>query len=262
QAAQKSGENQGLLGQFQVTQTTQTRARTFVSGGQTFSTTEIATFQTTFQRGAKSTQVVQTGADGSKKTFPATVVISTNSFGQKVSVTKVGNALIRTSDDVVEETTVFGVPVTFTSDGSVIATTSFEGITVITGEDGRPQTSFLSSTIPSVTVETRTSGDAGPTPTLATPTNTPTTSSTPSRTSATTAKPTTSSGSGSTPGGGDGEEFEGEATFYAPGLGSCGTEATDADFVAALSKELFDATGVANSNNNPYCGRKAFVQAG
>lgn len=31
--------------------------------------------------------------------------------------------------------------------------------------------------------------------------------------------------------------------------------------MAALSKVLFDATGVANSNNNPYCGRKALVKA-
>ncbi|KAF8251289.1 hypothetical protein K440DRAFT_513846, partial [Wilcoxina mikolae CBS 423.85] len=51
-------------------------------------------------------------------------------------------------------------------------------------------------------------------------------------------------------------------TFYAPGLGSCGTDATDDDFVAALSKILFDATGSANANNNPYCGRKAFRQEG
>lgn len=28
-----------------------------------------------------------------------------------------------------------------------------------------------------------------------------------------------------------------------------------------MSKVLFDATGVANSNNNPYCGRKALVKA-
>lgn len=31
--------------------------------------------------------------------------------------------------------------------------------------------------------------------------------------------------------------------------------------MAALSKVLFDATGVANSNNNPYCGRRALVKA-
>jgi len=72
-------------------------------------------------------------------------------------------------------------------------------------------------------------------------------------------KVSTSSASGG--GGGGGEEFEGEATFYAPGLGSCGIDSTDADFVAALSKVLFDATGATNSNNNPYCGRKALVKA-
>jgi hypothetical protein len=77
--------------------------------------------------------------------------------------------------------------------------------------------------------------------------------------SASAASSSSSAGGGNS--GSGGEEFEGEATFYAPGLGSCGTDATDADFVAALSKVLFDATGATNSNSNPYCGRKALVKA-
>lgn len=44
-------------------------------------------------------------------------------------------------------------------------------------------------------------------------------------------------------------------------MGSCGTDATEADFVAALSKVLFDASGTGNANNNPYCGRMALVKA-
>ncbi|KAI5777279.1 RlpA-like double-psi beta-barrel-protein domain-containing protein-containing protein [Geopyxis carbonaria] len=93
----------------------------------------------------------------------------------------------------------------------------------------------------------------------------PASSSASSSSSSSSSKPSSSSssssGSSSSGGGGGGEEFEGEATFYAPGLGSCGTDATDADYVAALSKVLFDATGATNSNANPYCGRKALVKA-
>lgn len=84
-------------------------------------------------------------------------------------------------------------------------------------------------------------------------------SSSPS-TSASSSRSTSSTTSGSG-GGGGGDSFKGEGTFYAPGLGSCGIDSTEAEFVAALSKVLFDATGVANSNNNPYCGRKALVKA-
>jgi hypothetical protein len=94
-------------------------------------------------------------------------------------------------------------------------------------------------------------------------TNTAAATSTAATSSKSDTKPSTSAspGGGDGGGGGGGEEFEGEATFYAPGLGSCGTDATDADYVAALSKVLFDATGVKNSNANPYCGRKALVKA-
>lgn len=108
-----------------------------------------------------------------------------------------------------------------------------------------------------------------------TPGNTPVSSSStrstvlpsPSRSAPATATSTSSSAStslaSSAGGGGGGSSalFEGEGTFYTPGLGSCGIDSTEADFVAALSKVLFDATGVANSNSNPYCGRKALVKA-
>lgn len=84
----------------------------------------------------------------------------------------------------------------------------------------------------------------------------------PTSTSSSPSTSTASSGSASsTSSGGGGSLFQGEGTFYTPGLGSCGIDSTEAEFVAALSKVLFDATGVANSNNNPYCGRKALVKA-
>ena len=106
----------------------------------------------------------------------------------------------------------------------------------------------------------------GPSATTTASTGTrPTTTSTSSVASTSSSKSSSAAAASSSSAGGGGEgggeEFEGEATFYAPGLGSCGTDATDADYVAALSKVLFDATGATNSNNNPYCGRKALVKA-
>lgn len=71
----------------------------------------------------------------------------------------------------------------------------------------------------------------------------------------------TSTSSSSTGGAGGGSSFSGEGTFYTPGVGSCGTDNSEAEFVAALSRVLFDATGIANPNNNPYCGRRALVKA-
>lgn len=68
---------------------------------------------------------------------------------------------------------------------------------------------------------------------------------------------TSAGGDGSSP---SGEFFTGEATFYAPGLGSCGLENTNADFICALSKVLFDAVDNGNSNNNPSCKRKIFIR--
>lgn len=51
--------------------------------------------------------------------------------------------------------------------------------------------------------------------------------------------------------------YTGRATYYDPGvgLGSCGQQHYGTEYVVAISKDLFDAQGVANSNNNPLCGR-------
>lgn len=69
--------------------------------------------------------------------------------------------------------------------------------------------------------------------------------------------PTEGDGGGEAPAG---DYFEGDATYYTPGLGSCGIESTEQEFVAALSKILFDADDNGNSNNNPNCKRKIFVK--
>lgn len=59
----------------------------------------------------------------------------------------------------------------------------------------------------------------------------------------------------------EGDFFEGEGTFFTPGLGSCGIESTEQDFIAALAKDLFDPdTPNGNANNNPNCNRKIYVQ--
>lgn len=83
--------------------------------------------------------------------------------------------------------------------------------------------------------------------------------------SSSTVSSTSSASSSTSAAGGDdsspsGEFFTGEATFYAPGLGSCGLENTNADFICALSKVLFDAVDNGNSNNNPSCKRKIFIR--
>ncbi|KAI5778202.1 RlpA-like double-psi beta-barrel-protein domain-containing protein-containing protein [Geopyxis carbonaria] len=54
-----------------------------------------------------------------------------------------------------------------------------------------------------------------------------------------------------------GAGYSGRATYYDPGvgLGSCGQQHFGTEYVVAISKDLFDAQGVANSNNNPLCGR-------
>ncbi|XP_006454400.1 hypothetical protein AGABI2DRAFT_140389 [Agaricus bisporus var. bisporus H97] len=51
----------------------------------------------------------------------------------------------------------------------------------------------------------------------------------------------------------------GDATFYATGLGACGIVNKDTDFIAAASKDLFDAFpgyNGANPNKNPMCNRR------
>lgn len=51
----------------------------------------------------------------------------------------------------------------------------------------------------------------------------------------------------------------GQGTYYGTGLGACGITNTDTDYIAAVSKLLFDTypgyAGV-NPNNNPVCGKK------
>ena len=60
--------------------------------------------------------------------------------------------------------------------------------------------------------------------------------------------------------GGNGETFEGDITFYVPGLGSCGFVSGPSDRIVAISKDLFDQyTPNGNPNNNPLCGKQITI---
>ncbi|KAK0705510.1 RlpA-like double-psi beta-barrel-protein domain-containing protein-containing protein [Lasiosphaeris hirsuta] len=54
--------------------------------------------------------------------------------------------------------------------------------------------------------------------------------------------------------------YEGDLTYYAPGLGACGLDNVSGDYIAAVAHELFDAAGAnlasgGNPNENPLCGK-------
>lgn len=52
--------------------------------------------------------------------------------------------------------------------------------------------------------------------------------------------------------------MKGEATFYQPGLGSCGIESTAKDMIAALNAPQMGSSGNPNSNKN--CGKRVKVK--
>ncbi|KAL8935480.1 MAG: hypothetical protein Q9211_004677 [Gyalolechia sp. 1 TL-2023] len=57
---------------------------------------------------------------------------------------------------------------------------------------------------------------------------------------------------------GSSSSFTGDLTFYAPGLGACGTHSTAADAICAISHIRYDAAAPsgANPNLNPLCGKQ------
>lgn len=88
----------------------------------------------------------------------------------------------------------------------------------------------------------------------------PTTTQSPttSRTHTTTHKSSSSSSSSSNSS--QGKEYEGEATHYQPGLGSCGGRNDASEMVVAVSHSKYDAKAKGqNPNKNPYCGKKLKV---
>ncbi|ANB14453.1 hypothetical protein AWJ20_2043 [Sugiyamaella lignohabitans] len=105
-----------------------------------------------------------------------------------------------------------------------------------------------------------------PAPTTSSSTTTPpppppptTTSSPPPPPPAPSSSSASSDSSDSSSSSGSGE-FSGQGTFYSPGMGSCGIESSDSDFIAALNAPQMGSP--ANPNANPNCGKKAIVYSG
>lgn len=52
------------------------------------------------------------------------------------------------------------------------------------------------------------------------------------------------------------DSFHGEATYFDPGMGSCGETHGPDDLIAAISFQVMDPKNPGNPNNNPLCGKK------
>lgn len=117
-----------------------------------------------------------------------------------------------------------------------------------------PTTSSTSQPSPEPTTSSTSQSSSEPTPAPES-TSEPTSSSQPQSTTTQSSSPSTSS----TPAEG---EFSGDGTFYNTGLGACGIESNDSQFVVAVGYELYDSVNTANPNNNPLCGRKITVFRG
>lgn len=76
--------------------------------------------------------------------------------------------------------------------------------------------------------------------------------SAPSSTEAVASSTSSAASSTSTSSSGD---FSGDGTYYDVGLGACGFDNVDTDYVCAVSHVLFDAVSTGNSNTNPLCGK-------
>ena len=51
--------------------------------------------------------------------------------------------------------------------------------------------------------------------------------------------------------------YDGDLTYYAPGLGACGVKSSKSDMIVAVSHLLFDSVQQgSNPNTNPLCGMK------
>lgn len=117
-----------------------------------------------------------------------------------------------------------------------------------------PTTSSTSQPSPEPTTSSTSQSSSEPTPAPES-TSEPTSSSQSQSTTTQSSSPSTSS----TPSEG---EFSGDGTFYNTGLGACGIESNDSQFVVAVGYELYDSVNTANPNNNPLCGRKITVFRG
>ena len=140
--ATAKGASRGVTGDIVRQRTTATRVRTYVSDGTTITTSGTTTFETTFQRGGGATVIKTTNSAGEETILAGDVGFITNTDGSLTPITRVGTTFLVTNGDVVEETTIFGSPGVITVDGAAIPTTIYEGLTVVTGQDGAMTTSY------------------------------------------------------------------------------------------------------------------------
>jgi len=129
-----------------------------------------------------------------------------------------------------------------------------EPSTTSSAAETKPTTSSSSQPSPEPTTSSTSQSSSEPTPAPES-TSEPTSSLQPQSTTTQSSSPSTSS----TPSEG---EFSGDGTFYNTGLGACGIESNDSQFVVAVGYELYDSVNTANPNNNPLCGRKITVFRG
>jgi len=124
-------------------------------------------------------------------------------------------------------------------------------------------TTTPSSTTPSVVYTTPSPPPPAPTTTSCSTTTSSQQAPPPAPTTSSTtpaAQPTQASGGGGSSPYGSGP-FSGQATYYAPGMGSCGLTSSSTDMICALAKTTMLKTSPANPNANPMCGRKIRVMS-
>jgi hypothetical protein len=137
------GAQQGLPGQNLVRSSTQTRTRTYYSNGETFLTTETTAFLTTEQRGGGTTQIETTDEQGKKTKLNVSLSLYTDANGEIATSTYVGTTIFVTnSNGYSEQTFIYGTPRVTTSNGKVITTTEFNGLSIGTDESGKTVTSY------------------------------------------------------------------------------------------------------------------------
>lgn len=155
------GAQEEAMGQLMETQVTERRTRTISSGGRTFLTTEVTSFETTVQRGGGATLVEATGENGQRITVPGFKTYVPNSDGGMDLKTLLGSTIaVTNADGGTISTVLFGRPTAITDgNGDVSTGTIFPGLTVVTGSDGSVATS-LSIASPASPVASTSVGDS------------------------------------------------------------------------------------------------------
>ncbi|KAH0610969.1 uncharacterized protein H6S33_011396 [Morchella sextelata] len=233
--AKDLGQAEGGLGQLVETSMTQTRIRTLTSDGLLILTTVISSYITTAQRGGGVTVIRTTGVDGETVTIPGAITFVTNSDNKIQQKTLVGSTYYVTeTDGVTVPTTVYGAATTVTeTDGDVVTVTMYSELTILTEADGDLTTSLRSQS----------RNGAG--------------------------EVATSAGTPSKP------LFFFNHVFFFFSFPFFDIEYGSSVIFSKLHfrlshiliyrrswRVLFDATGIANPNNNPYCGHLHKRQAG